>query len=370
MPARQSHAPDDASALLAWYDRHRRDLPWRAKPWQMADPYHVWLSEIMLQQTTVAATIPYFHRFLARFPTIQDLAAAPSDAVMQAWAGLGYYARARNLHACAIVLAGQGGFPRDVAGLQALPGIGPYTARAIAAIAFGQPVVPVDGNVERVIARRFAIMTALPAAKPEIEARLAGIGASPAARARPSDFAQSLFDLGAGPCGRNPSCMICPWSAACLARQQGIAADLPRKAQKKPRPLRLGAAFHLTDPSGRVLLQRRPASGLLGGMLQLPTTAWLQEALPRAAALAQSPDPAASWHFCGQVRHVFTHFELHLDVFTAGLRGDPPPGLWHDRAMLQDAALPSLMRKCLQMAQGVPPKLAQSETATIKPEAA
>ncbi|HYZ34871.1 MAG TPA: A/G-specific adenine glycosylase, partial [Crenalkalicoccus sp.] len=260
-------APD----LLRWYDRHRRRLPWRAEPGEMPDPYRVWLSEIMLQQTTVAAVIPYYERFVTRFPTVAALAAAPAEAVMSAWAGLGYYARARNLHACAKAVAESGGFPRDLAGLRALPGIGPYTAAAIGAIAFGIPAVPVDGNVERVAARLFAIEQPLPTAKPAIRAAAEGLGADPAARGRPSDFAQALFDLGAGVCTpAAPGCAICPVTARCEARRLGIQASLPRKSPKRNRPVRYGVHFWLTDDRGMVLLRTRPAKGLLGGMAELP----------------------------------------------------------------------------------------------------
>jgi A/G-specific adenine glycosylase len=340
----------DAASLLAWYAKNRRSLPWRAVPGQSADPYHVWLSEIMLQQTTVVTCIPYFTRFLQRFPTLHDLAAASSDAVMRAWAGLGYYARARNLHNCAKIVSLSGGdFPRDVAALEALPGIGPYTARALAAIAFGLPVVPVDGNVERVIARRFAITTALPAAKPEILAALEKLAAARAARLAPSDFAQSLFDLGAGPCGRVPDCAACPWQKTCLARAQNIAAELPRKLAKKPRPARFGAAFWLADGAGNVLLRRRPPRGLLGGMMEFPGTEWGAKPVARAALLAQAP-VTASWREAGRVAHVFTHFTLHLTVFAAQsdrlVLDDALDAGWHPIATLDGAALPSLMRKC------------------------
>ncbi|HEY1412579.1 MAG TPA: A/G-specific adenine glycosylase, partial [Rhodopila sp.] len=211
-----------AGDLLRWYDRHRRRLPWRAEPGETPDPYRVWLSEIMLQQTTVTAVIPYYNRFVSRFPTVHELAAAPLDTVLSAWAGLGYYARARNLHACAQAVAASGGFPADLIGLQALPGIGAYTAAAIGAIAFGIPAVPVDGNVERVVSRVFAIEQPMPAAKPAMRDAAARLGTDPAARARPSDFAQALFDLGAGVCTpAAPGCAVCPWIEPCEARRMG-----------------------------------------------------------------------------------------------------------------------------------------------------
>ena len=276
----------DAGALLAWYERHRRVLPWRALPGEAMDPYHVWLSEIMLQQTTVAAVIPYYHRFLELFPDVQALAQAESSSVMAAWAGLGYYARARNLHACArAVSAGGGTFPHTVEGLRALPGIGAYTADAVAAIAFGVPVVPVDGNVERVMTRLFAIETPLPAAKPLVAAAARNIADHPEARARSSDFAQALFDLGATLCTQRPACAICPLSAGCAGRHAGIAETLPRKAAKALRPLRHGALFWLQDAQGRVLLRTRPSSGLLGGMAELPGTTWRDREWPEDEAL-------------------------------------------------------------------------------------
>ncbi len=334
--------------LLAWYDRHRRHLPWRAAPGEAADPYRVWLSEIMLQQTTVAAVAPYYERFLARFPDVAALAAAPEQAVMQAWAGLGYYARARNLHACARAVAAQGGFPHDVEGLRALPGIGPYTAAAVAAIAFAVPVVPVDGNVERVAARVFAIEAPLPGAKAAIGAAAARLGADPAARARPSDFAQALFDLGATMCTpTSPSCGICPWMAGCAGRRQGIAADLPHKAPKRARPVRYGTNFWLTD-GHNVLLRRRPPRGLLGGMTELPGTPWRAERWSPADAFVHAPMPAA-WQPAGAVRHGFTHFELHIALFSARVERIEGEGFLHPMDALDAAALPSLMRKCVSL---------------------
>ncbi len=329
-------------------------MPWRALPGEAADPYRVWLSEIMLQQTTVAAVVPYFHRFLARFPDVSRLAAAPADAVMSAWAGLGYYARARNLHACAKAVAASGGvFPSTLEGLLALPGIGPYTARAVAAIAFGVPVVPVDGNVERVMARLYAITRPLPGSKPELAAAAARFGEDPAPRARPSDFAQALFDLGATLCTQSPACGICPLTLDCAARRAGIAADLPARAPKKARPIRHGAAFWLTDASGRVLLRRRPSRGLLGGMTELPGTEWRAAPWARAEAEALGPMPA-SWRLAGQIRHVFTHFELFLDVFAGRVPAIAAEGFLRDAAALQEEALPSVMRKAVVVAMGPP----------------
>ena len=339
-----------ADSLLRWYDRHRRRLPWRAEPSETADPYHVWLSEIMLQQTTVVAVIPYYQKFVSRFPTVHALAAAPLDDVLAAWAGLGYYARARNLHACAQIVAAAGGFPADIAALRALPGIGAYTAAAIAAIAFDIPAVPVDGNVERVAARVFAIDQPMPAAKPAIRAAAERLGADPHAQARPSDFAQALFDLGASVCSpTNPACGICPWVGACAARRLGIAADLPARSPKKPRPVRYGVHFWLTDNDRNVLLRRRPAKGLLGGMTELPGTEWRAKAWTRPEALAFAPLDA-DWRPAGQVRHGFTHFELIIDLMAASVPAIQAPGLVRPTATLDQEALPSVMRKCVRMA--------------------
>ncbi len=339
-----------AAPLLAWYDRHRRTLPWRAQPGEAPDPYRVWLSEIMLQQTTVTATIPYYERFLTRFPDIETLAAAPLDAVLAAWAGLGYYARARNLHACAQAVVAAGGFPRDVAGLQQLPGIGTYTAAAIAAIAFGQPAVPVDGNVERVVARLFAVQEPLPNAKSTLRALAARLGADPDAVARPSDFAQALFDLGASICSpAAPGCALCPWMPGCAGRVAGIAAELPRRAEKRLRPLRHGVHFWLSDTQGNVLLRRRPAEGLLGGMAELPGTDWRATPWEQQEALRLAPMPAV-WRPAGEVRHGFTHFELTIGLFAARVDRIEAEGFQRPIDALADEALPSVMRKCVRMA--------------------
>jgi A/G-specific adenine glycosylase len=306
----------------------------------------------MLQQTTVAAVIPYYERFTTRFPSVEALAAGPETAIMAAWAGLGYYARARNLHACARAVAASGGFPRDLDALRGLPGIGRYTAAAIAAIAFNVPVIPVDGNVERVAARLFAVTEPLPGSKPAIHAGAASLGEDPAARARPSDMAQALFDLGATICTpANPACGLCPWTAACAARRQGIAADLPRKGQKPTRPRRFGAHFWLVDPQNRVLLRRRPPRGLLGGMTELPGTPWRASPWTLAQALGHAP-MLADWRPAGQVRHGFTHFELLIHLFAATVPHIEAEGLLRPTATLDDEALPSVMRKCVRMAQG------------------
>jgi A/G-specific adenine glycosylase len=324
-------------------------MPWRARPGETADPYRVWLSEIMLQQTTVAAVIPYYEKFLTRFPTVEALAAADSEAVMQAWAGLGYYARARNLHACAQAVVARGGFPETLEGLQALPGIGPYTAAAVGAIAFGIPVVPVDGNVERVVARVFAITDPLPASKPAIAEGAAKLGSDAAARKRPSDFAQSLFDLGAAICTpTNPACVLCPWLADCAARAQGIAAELPRKTPKKARPIRHGVHFWLVDAEGRVLLRTRPPRGLLGGMVELPGPVWRAQPWSAAEIRAAAPMPA-KWRALGEISHGLTHFELRIQVHAARVERITADGFLRPIDALHDEALPSVMRKCVEL---------------------
>jgi len=342
----------DPTLLLAWYDRHRRDLPWRGP---MRDPYRIWLSEVMLQQTTVAAVTPRFHRFLARFPTVQALAAAPEAAVMEEWAGLGYYARARNLHACARAVAAAGGFPREEAALRALPGIGAYTAAAVAAIAFDLPTVPVDGNVERVTARVFAVEEPLPGARPRLAALATRFMEHPAARVRPGDFAQALFDLGATICTpAAPACALCPWRGACAAQAAGIAASLPRKAAKRARPLRHGVHFLLTDAAGQVLLRRRPPRGLLGGMLEIPGTPWRDGAAwTEAEALAHAPLGGLVWRrLPGLARHGFTHFALEMTLYAAEVpRLDPPEGMEARTLAEAGAALPTVMRKLLALAR-------------------
>ncbi len=329
--------------LLAWYDRHARVLPWRMPPGRGgADPYRVWLSEVMLQQTTVAAVKAYFQRFTALWPTVQDLAAAEDAQVMAEWAGLGYYARARNLIACARAVAERGAFPDTRDGLAALPGIGPYTSAAIAAIAFDRPETVVDGNVERVTARLFAVETPLPAAKPELVALASRL----TPRQRPGDFAQAMMDLGATICTpRSPACGICPLMPHCQARAQGIAAELPRKAPKKAKPLRQGTVWiGLTDSA--VLVETRPEKGLLGGTLAFPSTGWDGSDLP--------PPAPADWRDLGLVRHVFTHFALDLTVMSGHLTGNPQRGSLSPLGQFDASALPGLMRKAWALARPAP----------------
>ncbi|MFH6781450.1 MULTISPECIES: A/G-specific adenine glycosylase [Methylobacterium] len=342
-----SHSRPDPADLLVWYDRHRRALPWRALPGVAPDPYRVWLSEIMLQQTTVAAVKPYFARFLERFPTVEALAAAPEEAVMGAWAGLGYYSRARNLHACAKAVAQAGRFPDTVEGLRKLPGIGAYTAGAVAAIAFDRPAAAVDGNVERVVSRLYAIETPIPASRPEIR-RLAE-DLVPAKR--PGDFAQAVMDLGATLCTpKRPACALCPWMQPCRARAEGLQETFPRKVRKVAGQLRRGAAFVvLRAGDDAVLLRTRPPEGLLGSMAEPPTSEWRADYDP-AQALLDAPLDARWKRLPGIVRHVFTHFPLELTVFLARVAaGTPAPeGMrFTPRAGLDSEPLPGAMKKVL-----------------------
>jgi A/G-specific adenine glycosylase len=344
-----------ASVLLAWYDRHRRSLPWRAPAGARPDPYRVWLSEVMLQQTTVAAAVPYYERFLARWETVEALAAASLDEVLAAWAGLGYYARARNLHKCAQAVAGElgGRFPDSERSLRALPGIGAYTAAAIAAIAFDRPAVVVDGNVERVIARLFAVETPLPEAKPRLHAHAAAL----APRLRPGDYAQAVMDLGATVCTvARPRCEGCPWASRCAGLARGVAAALPRRAPRRAKPLRRGIALWIERADGAVLLRRRPAKGLLGGMLEVPSTAWAEGAPDAEAAKAEAPVAVIRWRrLPGVVRHTFTHFRLELAVLAARAAEPATAGLWCPPDALAAEALPSVMRKVAAHALAGPP---------------
>jgi A/G-specific adenine glycosylase len=344
------HAPNsrpDPAALLAWYDRHRRVLPWRALPDATVDPYRVWLSEVMLQQTTVRAVIPYFDSFLQLWPTVEALAAAPDEDVMRAWAGLGYYSRARKLIACAReVVAHHGGrFPDDETALLALPGIGPYTAAAIAAIAFDRRATIVDGNVERVVARLFTVEAPLPGAKAEIR-RLADM-LTPATR--PGDYAQAIMDLGATICTpRKPACGVCPWSAPCRTRGRSDIESFPRKSEKAARPLRHGLGFVLLRDGREILLRRRAAKGLLGGMTEVPGSVW-SVTPDREAALGEAPLPSITWRpLPGVATHGFTHFELEVEVLVGAVpAGTPAPdgAWWHPVDALSSAGLPTVMRK-------------------------
>jgi A/G-specific adenine glycosylase len=341
----ETRAAAIADRLLPWYAANARTLPWRALPGAPpADPYRVWLSEIMLQQTTVAAVIPYFLDFTERWPDVGALAEAPRAEVLSAWAGLGYYARARNLHACAQIVAGERGgiFPDTEPGLRELPGIGPYTAAAVAAIAFGRDATPVDGNIERVMARVFAVETPLPAAKPELKAF--AVAAMPAGRA--GDFAQALMDLGATICiPKTPRCGVCPLAGICGAHAAGIAVELPRRTRRKAKPERYGIAWFVQRPDGAVWLRRRPDAGLLGGMTEVPGGEWRGIEAPRD----ETPPADLRWRVLpGVVRHTFTHFRLELEVRAAEAgAGEVPHGFWALPVEFDAQALPSVMRKVL-----------------------
>jgi len=345
MPPSFRATEPSAQDLLDWYDRSRRTLPWRGTP----DPYRIWVSEVMLQQTTVAAVGPRYARFLARFPDVAALARAEWAELAEEWAGLGYYARARNLHAAARAIVA-GGIPATVEGWRALPGIGPYTAAAIGAIALGAPVVPVDGNVERVMARLYAVETPLPAARPALARLAAGFAEQPAMRARPGDFAQALFDLGATICTpRSPACAICPWQAPCRGRAAGLAATLPRKAPKAARTQLYGVHYALLDGAGRLLLHRRPESGLLGGMLSLPGTPWRAAPWTPAEASPHAPMPGVNWQpLPGEARHGFTHRDLTMTLW-AGRTPQLPEGSESLPPEAAARALPTAMRKLLAL---------------------
>jgi A/G-specific adenine glycosylase len=353
--------------LLAWYDRHRRKLPWRPLAGEPADPYRVWLSEIMLQQTGVKTVGPYFEKFLARWPDVDALGRASLDDVLRMWAGLGYYSRARNLHACAVAVRRDHGgvFPDTEEGLRALPGIGPYTAAAIAAIAFDRRTMPVDGNIERVVARLFAVEEALPKAKPLIQqlaATLLDAGDEKSRagdeKSRAGDSAQALMDLGSSICTpKKPACALCPLNDNCVSRARGEQEAFPRKAAKKTGALRRGAAFVVTR-GDELLVRTRAEKGLLGGMTEVPGSDWLA-AQDDKTALKQAPTlkGIARWHRkAGIVTHVFTHFPLELVVYTATVlaRTRPPEGTrWVPIATLGDEALPNVMRKVIAHGLGL-----------------
>jgi A/G-specific adenine glycosylase len=359
------HGAGRPALLLDWYDRHRRKLPWRPPSGERADPYRVWLSEIMLQQTSVKTVGPYFEKFVARWPDVDALGRASLDDVLRMWAGLGYYSRARHLHACATAVRRDhgGAFPDTEEGLRSLPGIGTYTAAAIAAIAFGRRTMPVDGNIERVVSRLFAVEEPLPQAKPLIQ-RLATtlLGASRAgdAESRAGDSAQALMDLGASICTpKKPACVLCPLNEDCAARARGDQETFPRKAPKKTGALRRGAAFVVTR-GDKLLVRSRPEKGLLGGMTEVPTSHWLA-AQDDKTALKQAPllKGVTRWYRkAGVVTHVFTHFPLELAVYTASVstRTRAPQAMrWVPISTLADEALPNVMRKVI--AHGLPRKI-------------
>lgn len=347
-------AAEPSRQILAWYDRHHRELPWRVSPGMAArgaqpDPYRIWLSEVMLQQTTVQAVKAYFAHFTSKWPTVTDLAREETEEVMKAWAGLGYYARARNLKKCAEAVAFERGgrFPDTEEGLKALPGIGDYTAAAIAAIAFDRQAAVLDGNVERVISRFHMVEAPLPGSKPQMRALVAGM--TPADR--PGDFAQAMMDLGATICTpKRPACALCPLNERCLALAEDDPERFPVKAAKKERPVRVGAAFVASDETCAVYLRKRPGHGLLGGMTEVPNSDW-------TARQDGSTDPEAApfvadWHNCGSVVHVFTHFELRLAVFRSSVdrAAADETGWWEPIETLGEQALPSVMKKAIKLA--------------------
>jgi A/G-specific adenine glycosylase len=348
MPQSKKTGPDLSVKLLAWYDRHRRVLPWRAPKGARAEPYHVWLSEIMLQQTTVQAVGSYYRKFLERWPTVDALAAAKQDDVLAAWAGLGYYARARNLHAAAKCVSREmgGKFPATAEGLRALPGVGAYTAGAIAAIAYDERQAAMDANAERVLARLYAVTTPMPKAKAALHDHAMALVPK-----RAGDFAQALMDLGSAICTpKRPACPNCPWTDACLARKKGIQETLPVKAPKAVRPLKRGAAFVARDPAGAVFLVRRPEKGLLASMLEPPQGPWGERFPSTAEARAFAPFAAGWRKRAGLVRHGFTHFELEVEVYFADLPRRPakPGGQWIFAEKLGEVALPTVMRKIVE----------------------
>ncbi len=333
------------ASLLAWYDGNARRLPWRALAGETPDPYRVWLSEIMLQQTTVNAVIPYFNRFIGRWPTVAELAAANQDQVLHAWQGLGYYARARNLLKCARLVAGDmgGSFPDNADELGKLPGIGPYTAAAIAAIAYGQCRAPVDGNLIRVLARLYAVNDPLPGAR----RRIVALAEALMPTQRPGDFAQGLMDLGATLCRpRRPACEACPWREFCAAGRAENPQSYPRRQAKSAKPTRRGIVFWAMRQDGAVLLRRRPDRGLLGGMMEFPSTGWRQAAWTLAEARLMAPVSASWRRLPGAIDHTFTHFHLRLDI-VRGQAADRPPadGLWSAVEEFPDHALPTVMKK-------------------------
>ncbi len=335
-------------SLLTWYDRARRRFPWRALPGDVPDPYRVWLAEIMLQQTTTTAVVPYYEAFLDRWPRLEDLARAPLDDVLHAWAGLGYYARARNLHRAARLVVDElgGRFPSDEAELRALPGIGAYSAPAIAAIAFDRRAVVVDGNVTRVLVR----LAGLEQPPGRIRREIRGLADALTPLTRSGDYAQAMMDLGAAVCmPRAPDCPRCPWRRSCVAKARGIAGRLPRKDAKPARRIRHGVVFWATRPDGRLLLRRRAEQGLLGGMIEVPSTEWRETPWALRSAKRQAPLASRWRHLPGVVSHGFAHFDLELTVLVAGVGPDAAAaGSWYAPDQLGTLALPTLTKKIIQ----------------------
>jgi A/G-specific adenine glycosylase len=346
--------------LLDWFARHRRVMPWRAAKGIRPDPYHVWLSEIMLQQTTVVTVGPYFMKFIGKWPTVKHLAKAKLDDVLTAWAGLGYYARARNLHKCAVTIANDhaGKFPETIEGLLELPGIGPYTAAAIVSIAFNQPAVAVDGNVERVVSRFFAIQEPLPLSKDQIRERAAQLAKN---NPHPGDFTQAFMELGATVCTpRKPKCGLCPWAGVCAARKKGLVEELPRKVEKARKPVRYGKVFYISNKRGEFLIHKRTGQGLYEGLYQLPTTEWIgNRALAKKLA---APAGFARLESLGaEVRHSFTHFDLILEIWHGHdtKNAKLAHAAWISTDNVDEYALPTLMKKAIRLCgNGNPAKIA------------
>lgn len=342
--------PPSAQTLLKWYDKHRRKMPWRALPGKTANPYHVWLSEIMLQQTTVVTVKPYFEKFIALWPTIEDLARASQDDVLTQWAGLGYYNRARNLHKTAKIIVSdyQSVFPKEIKELKSLPGIGDYTANAIRAIAYDKPATVVDGNVERVIARLFTLTTPLPKVKKAIK----GYAESLSPIKRPGDYAQAMMDLGATICTpKNPKCPLCPWRKACFALEENNQEKYPVKPPKKKKPIRYTTAFVFTDRQGRFFLRRREEEGLLAGMMEVPSTQWLKSKKTEENTPPFVKKGITYKTLPGDVRHVFTHFELRVQVVYLPKKDLAiQDGVWVAKDNLNNQALPTLMKKIITYA--------------------
>jgi len=340
--------------LLTWYDSHKRELPWRVKTNRKKDPYKIWLSEIMLQQTTVKAVGPYFQHFLKTWPTIDKLAKATLDDVLRVWQGLGYYSRARHMHKCAKLICNNfsGRFPNTEEQLEQLPGIGPYTAAAISAIAFDKPANVVDGNIERVITRIFGIFTPFPEAKTIVKDCAAKL-APKTTRGRPGDYAQAVMDLGAIVCRpKKPLCDLCPWKKCCIANQRNFVDQVPQKVSKKVKPVRKGIVFLALMSDGSLFLRRRPETGLLGGMMEFPSTNWLERSISPEEICEAAPFKTQWVKITGTVTQPFTHFELQLQVRVAVVENKPKSseGIWVDRNRLDDFALPNIMKKVLAFA--------------------
>lgn len=351
MPVGRKKVERFRADLLRWYDAHRRVLPWRALPGKKADPYHVWLSEVMLQQTTVPAVIPYFLKFTQKWPKVKDLASAPADEVMENWAGLGYYARARNLHKCAITIANdyKGKFPGTQEDLIELPGIGDYTSHAIAAIAFNQPANVVDGNVERVMARIFAVTEPVPDSKPLLKS-LAGVMAETETD-RPGDYAQALMDLGATICTpSSPKCRMCPVSKQCEGRNLGIQDSLPARKAKALKPQKHGYIYWVTDSLGRVLFERRPEKGMLASTVGLPTSQWLEKG-QKLSHLSFLPKPKPRKSVA--VRHSFTHFDLDLSGAEVSWPDHHPATMegyfWVEHEKIETLGIPTVFKKAVRL---------------------